>query len=140
MAKMIGLGALYWACGVGLCAILLNLLFKIHTESPTAIYMWSFGGIFAIGGFLFTMVWQIKKIEIDRLNKMINLKAEQNEFSIFKKYIECQMSFFEETVKQNAGIMEEARTNVELMVQNNTDHNNEILSIIKKLVKEKNVG
>jgi hypothetical protein len=137
MAKFFGIHIMVYLAALIVCIILTNLYFKIDKNDLPQVVMWSFTSICSIFGFVITMILKHNKTEREKQNVEINSKTNDCEFQTFKHYVECQMTLFSETVKQQAGIFEEARTNVEYMVKNNKAHNAEILKIVKKLAEQK---
>ena len=138
MAKFFGIHIMVYLAALIVCIILTNLYFKIDKNDLPQVVMWSFTSICSIFGFVITMILKQKKSEREKQDVEINSKTDNVEFQSFKSYVECQMTLFSETVKQQAGIFEEARTNVEFMVNNNEKHNAEVLRIVRKLAKHKN--
>ncbi len=146
MAKYTGLGFLAFLFGAAIAALIINMwLTHKELDGGLKIIVTIISASFVLSSLLVKASYDKSvKREKERdkkeqeMDEKIKLKADNVDFTTFKNYIDCQMMLFRDTVKEHAGIIEEARANMELMVKNNAYHNNQILIEIKRMTKSKN--
>ncbi len=122
MAKILGWSTLIWWGGVAICAILTSFFIRAKGDT-SALYMWTFAGLFSISGYIIAIVLKIKKFEIDELKELITNKACQTDI----RRIECQITTINEGLNRNAEAIEEMHTTI-------NSNNATMIALLGKLV------
>jgi hypothetical protein len=99
--------------------------------------MWSFGGLFSVAGFIIALILRIKKEEMDKLTKAIELVDKQKASNDDIKRIECQLTPIYEALKYNSQCIEEMHATIDDYYKANIENNKQILLTIQTYINPK---